>query len=128
MTNDELRRERQKQRAGLTVKKPGPKTINKEKQKQHAQRVAKDSTAALSSGVDPDTASDIREPSWTEVVTRIKKKKNSGFNKRNPAIMVDSTPEDLPALAKKISKKVDQQAIGNNIVGMRQARRNCALR
>lgn len=41
--------------------------------------------------------------------------------------MFDSTHVRLSALAKKISKEVDQQGIGNSIVGMRQARNGALL-
>jgi len=35
------------------------------------------------------------------------------IKKQNPAIVVDSKPEDFPTLVKRLSKEVDQQTIGN---------------
>jgi len=37
--------------------------------------------------------------------------------------MVDSTPEDFPALAKRLNKEVNQQIIGNSIVGTTSKKR-----
>ncbi|XP_025203521.1 uncharacterized protein LOC112600500 [Melanaphis sacchari] len=80
---------------------------------------------------------------WTDVVRKSKNQKNQPApeevpttykvggrkktKKRNPAIVVDSKPEDFPALVKKISKDVDQQVIGNKIVAMRQTRQGAML-
>lgn len=80
---------------------------------------------------------------WTEVVKRSKKQKQQTVpdaastkekvdgrkrnGKRNPAIVVDSRPEDFPALAKKLSKEVDQQVIGNRVMAMRQTRKGAML-
>lgn len=50
-----------------------------------------------------------------------------GTRRKNRAIIVDSKPDEFPALIKKLSKEVDQQAIGDRVVGMRQTRKGGML-
>jgi len=80
---------------------------------------------------------------WTEVVKRPKNKKQQIVSeavptsakvdgrkrnrKRNPAIVIDMTSDDFPALAKKLSKEVDQQVIGNRVIAMRQTKKGAML-
>jgi len=78
------------------------------------------------------------EPSWTEVTKRRPKKEVTQsltvaqskkpiqppprVKKLKPAIIVDTKPEDFPALARKIQQGVNPKIFGNSVVGMRQTR------
>lgn len=77
------------------------------------------------------------QSNWTDVVKKKGKKKNQDAKpvdkpaeqattrrreSRPPAIMVDITKEDFPALAQKIRGGVDKNVIGDRVTGMRQAR------
>jgi|UniRef100_A0A2S2QK97 hypothetical protein len=71
-----------------------------------------------------------KHPAWTEVVgkkntasERTKKPTNMpNLRRRPPAVIMDTSKEDFPALAKKIRKDIKSEVIEDHVVGMRQTK------
>jgi hypothetical protein len=70
------------------------------------------------------------QPAWTEVIRkkntameRTKKLTNMPYlRRRPPAVIIDTSREDFPALAKKIRNDIKSEVIGDHVVGMRQTK------